>query len=143
MVRYGGDGVYVGIRADVGAGATAVFWLLQGIARPPQEGPRARIDAGIDGAITDRYYEGEREVPFPDGWTVKSSTGGGTWSLEMFVPLAVELGASTGLARAPWRFNVTVEAGDVGTGAKRARWGAETVADVVHGAILDFSPEDK
>lgn len=129
-------GLYVAMQVAITAGSIqeAEFGVMQGVAHPPQWAKRAILSMH-DATVTDRhYFDGENEVPFPDGWKMAIAASQGHWSLELFIPFDGSAEPS-----APWRFNANViETVAGGSPRVLAQWGDSDGHALHHGALITF-----
>lgn len=135
-IRRTQTGLYLAIQVAITAGSVqeAEFCIMQGVAHPPQLAKRAVLSMH-DAAVTDRQYlDGDKEVPFPEGWKMAVASLQGHWSFELYIPFDEGVVPS-----APWRFNAKVsETVAGGTARELAQWGDSDGRALHHGALITF-----
>ncbi len=138
--RLARDGIYFAATAprEPGERVSASLGIVLDVGPPPERAPRVLVEFGPTGALVRRYYEGDREYPFPDRWEFAATTTESAWELEGFAPLQFENEMELA-SRAPWRFTLIARTtGNLDAGRIIARWGALDMDSIIHGALLDF-----
>ncbi len=126
-------GLYIGVRVNLTGEdpVRASLGIMDGVTHPPHLARRGFVEFSGTEISSRSYFDGEREVPFPEGWQVAAAKGAAEWTLEIFVP--------AGAPSAPWRFNLQVRAEEsAGAGRPLAHWGAASTDELVHGALIVF-----